>query len=114
MCTSSIFGIFNIIVIQIGNTFLMLPFQCIEVFFFLRQKSFPKLDFLLIIQNTKETREQLAFDKIFLLNVTERDPICPVNWIRVILNNLASIYSLGKFIICELPETSLLKLLLIN
>lgn len=113
MCTSSIFGIFNIIVIHIGNAFLMLPFQCIE-FFFLRQKSFPKLDFLLILQNTKETREQLAFDKIFLLNVTERDPICPANWIRVILNNLASIYSLGKFIICELPETPLLKLLLIN
>lgn len=91
----------------------MLPFQCIECFF-LRQKSFPKLDFLLILQNTKETREQLAFDKIFLLNVTERGPICPANRIRVILNNLASIYSLGKFIICELPETPLLKLLLIN
>ena len=92
----------------------MLPFQCIEVFFFLRQKIFPKLDFLLILQDTKETREQLAFDKNFLLNVTERDPIFPANWIRVILNNLASIYSLGKFIICELPASTLLKLFLIN
>lgn len=91
----------------------MLPFQHVEGLF-LKQKSFPKLDFLLILQNTKETREQLAFDKIFLLNVTERDPIFPANWIRVILNYLASIYSLGKFIICELPATLLLKLFLIN
>lgn len=61
MYRNSIFDIFNIIVIQIGNAFLMFPFQDIE--FFLRQKSFPKLDFLLILQDTKETREQLAFDK---------------------------------------------------
>lgn len=61
MHRNSIFDIFNIIVIQIGNAFLMFPFQHIE--FFLRQKSFPKLDFLLILQDTKETREQLAFDK---------------------------------------------------
>lgn len=65
MPTNSIFDTFNVVVIQIGNAFLMLPFQHIELFFFffLRQKSFPKLDFLLILQDTKKTREQLAFDK---------------------------------------------------
>lgn len=33
MHANSIFDIFNIIVIQIGNAFLMLPFQHIEFFF---------------------------------------------------------------------------------
>lgn len=80
-----------------------IPFQScfptyLEFDFFLTQKSFPKLDFLLIPQATKRKRERedtMPSVWIFLLNVTGRDPIFLTKWIGKVLNNSASIYSLG-------------------
>lgn len=43
----------------------MLPFQCIEFFFFKTEKAFPKLDFLLILQNTKEQENNLLLIRSF-------------------------------------------------
>lgn len=40
MHTNSIFDIFNVIMIQIGNAFLMLPFQHTELLFFKDRKAF--------------------------------------------------------------------------
>lgn len=51
--------------------------------------------------------------RIFLLNVTGRDPIFLTKWIGKFLNNSASIYSLGEFVVYELQALTLLELLTI-
>lgn len=58
-----------------------------------------------------EKRGHHAFNKSLSLNVTGRDPVFLTKWIGKALNNSASIYSLGEFVVFELWTLMLLELL---